>query len=246
MNVFKVATLIGFAITGMLLVVPSQPTFKLAPQLLKATASMQTHLKLQNRGWKICGALFSTSIMQLILPVHSLVASIFVGTIVGWSSTGICINTYLERTSKKRNTQFDFALIAYIEQLSLSISNGKSLQSALTSVDNLDNEEILNFQNLLRSGLDAESAASFWIEQSDSKSKRRLHDLIAAKTTAAESLKLMELILKQLRQEKRFSTLAEIERRNQLVWIPVTIAVLLPGMIFIAIPLEAALHSLLV
>lgn len=246
MNTLKVTILICLAITGTLLIVPSQPTFKVAPAIVKATASLQTHLKLQNRGWKICGALLSVSGMQLISPFHSFAASTFVGTVVGWTIAGFCINTYLVKTSKQKNTKFDFALIAYIEQISLSISNGKSLQSALTSVDNFNNEELLNFQNLLRSGLDTESAASFWIEQSDSKSKRRLLDLITAKTTAAESLKLMELILKQLRQEKRFSTLAEIERRNQLVWIPVTIAVLLPGMIFIAIPLEAALRSLLV
>ncbi|MDA8270689.1 MAG: hypothetical protein M0Z39_04695, partial [Actinomycetota bacterium] len=76
-------------------------------------------------------------------------------------------------------------------------------------------------------------------------SKRRLTDLFLAKTTTSETLALLSALINQLRKEQRFSLIAEIERRNQLVWIPVTIAVLVPGMIFIAIPLEATLHSLL-
>jgi hypothetical protein len=44
------------------------------------------------------------------------------------------------------------------------------------------------------------------------------------------------------RLELHRQTIADLERRAQLVWIPVTVATLLPGVIFLAIPFLEAMR----
>ena len=46
-----------------------------------------------------------------------------------------------------------------------------------------------------------------------------------------------------MRRESQRRLLERIERRNEQVWIPVTVATLVPGVIFLAIPFVDALHS---
>jgi hypothetical protein len=149
------------------------------------------------------------------------------------------------RRRQRRTSEVNLAVVSLLEQVHLKLVNGNSLNAALANAEGVTNPDVAQLQNLLRSGLDLETAASFWLAEFDTESKRRLTDLFLAKTTTSETLALLSALISQLRKEQRFSLIAEIERRNQLVWIPVTIAVLVPGMIFIAIPLEATLHSLL-
>ena len=149
------------------------------------------------------------------------------------------------RRRQRRTSEVNLAVVSLLEQVHLKLVNGNSLNAALANAEGVTNPDVAQLQNLLRSGLDLETAASFWLAEFDTESKRRLTDLFLAKTTTSETLALLSALTSQLRKEQRFSLIAEIERRNRLVWIPVTIAVLVPGMIFIAIPLEATLHSLL-
>ena len=46
-----------------------------------------------------------------------------------------------------------------------------------------------------------------------------------------------------MRQQSHRRTLETIERRAQLVWIPVTIATLVPGVLFMAIPFIEAMRN---
>jgi hypothetical protein len=47
----------------------------------------------------------------------------------------------------------------------------------------------------------------------------------------------------QIRRDAHRRLVTEVERRNQQVWIPVTVAALVPGVLFLAIPFVDALRA---
>ncbi len=190
-------------------------------------------------------SLLGAAIAVGVLPMHAVLPFALLGAGSALVLAKIIERTVLDHRKERRTKALDISIIALFEQLHLKLANGNSLQSSIVRTDGITNKDILSLQNLIRSGMALESATSYWIDEFDTPSKRRAADLLLAKTTTSETLALLTGLIIQLRNEQRFALIAEIERRNQLVWIPVTIAVLVPGMIFIAIPLEATLRSLL-
>ncbi len=190
-------------------------------------------------------ALLGAAAAIVLFPGEAPIPIAALGAASSAASAWLMEHLVSNRRRKRRANEVDLAVVSLLEQVHLKLINGNSLNAALVNAEGVTNPDVALLQNLLRSGLDLETAASFWLEEFDTESKRRLTDLFLAKTTTSETLALLSALINQLRKEQRFSLIAEIERRNQLVWIPVTIAVLVPGMIFIAIPLEATLHSLL-
>ncbi len=194
---------------------------------------------------KIVISLLGAAIAVDLAPGDSILPLALLGAASALVLTKIIERTVLDHRRKHRTKALDISIIALFEQLHLKLANGNSLQSSIVRIDGITNRDVLSLQSLVRSGLDLESATSYWIDEFDTQSKRRAADLLLARTTTSETLALLAGLILQLRNEQRFALIADIERRNQLVWIPVTIAVLVPGMIFIAIPLEATLRSLL-
>lgn len=201
--------------------------------------------QLRNKVAEIGISLLGAVIAIRLSPGNAILPLALLGAASALVLTKIIEKTVLDHRIKRRTVALDLSIIALLEQLHLKLANGNSLQSSILRTDGITNKDVLSLQNLVKSGLDLESATSYWIEEFDTPSKRRAADLLLARTTTSETLALLAGLIHQLRNEQRFTLIAEIERRNQLVWIPVTIAVLVPGMIFIAIPLEATLRSLL-
>jgi hypothetical protein len=56
--------------------------------------------------------------------------------------------------------------------------------------------------------------------------------------------RLLAAEARSLRQEQHRELVAITEKRGQQVWIPVTVAALLPGTVFLAIPFTSALRAL--
>ena len=189
-------------------------------------------------------ALFGSACAVALTSFQAILPTVLIGAMTGLASAALIERSLIDHRKKRRSEKLESSVIALLEQIYLMVINGSSLQSSLTSAEGVGNRDIANLQNLVKSGLDLETAAEFWIGEFDHPAKRRLTDLLLARTTTSETLALMAGLVQQLRSEQRFSIISTIERRNQLVWIPVTIAVLVPGMIFIAIPLEATLRSL--
>lgn len=201
-----------------------------------------------NYGWRLTLAPLAVMIALLerfALPSLSLEVLSVTSVGIGWLAD-TTVKSSLARSNHRRRTQeLNFALTPFLQQVRLQLTGGNSLQKALASAGNAGNQDIENLQNLLRSGMDIESGSKLWLDDFQAPGKQRLADVWGTKTTTSEMLTLIEDLLQWLNSEQRFYLNSEIERRNQLVWIPVTVAVLLPGMIFIAIPLEATLKTLL-
>jgi hypothetical protein len=190
-------------------------------------------------------ALIIAALVQFLFPSMSVDLITISSAGLGWLVDTVVKSSTAQFSHRRRTQQLNFALTPFLQQVRLRITGGNSLQKALTSADNVGNQDIEHLQNLLRSGMDIERSSKLWLDDFQAPAKQRLADLWSTKTTTSEMLALIENLLQWLNSEQRFFLTSEIERRNQLVWIPVTVAVLLPGMIFIAIPLEATLKTLL-
>ncbi len=193
----------------------------------------------------LCGAIIGATGSVFLLPNEPTLPTVIFGAIAMSMLGGALERSLRKRRGKKRNMNLDRAISDLLQQLHLKLLRGKSLHASLIEANGTGNRDVTLLQSLLRSGMDIETAVSYWRSRYDPPSKQRFCDLISAKTTSSEMLSLISASIHQMNKEQHFAMVAEIERRNQLVWIPVTIAVLIPGMIFIAIPLEATLRSLL-
>ena len=236
MNIIFV-TLIGAI--GLMLV--GRPRHRSINPLNGTMATPQLRNKVAEIGISLLGAVIAISMS----PGNAILPLALLGAASALVLTKITEKTVLDHRRKRRTIALDLSIIALLEQLHLKLANGNSLQSSILRTDGITNKDVLSLQNLVKSGLDLESATSYWIDEFDTPSKRRAADLLLARTTTSETLALLAGLIHQLRNEQRFTLIADNEMSNQLVSIPVTIAVLVPGMIFIAIPLEATLRSLL-
>lgn len=188
------------------------------------------------------GALLGYSITVL----HPIIPRLLLGSTAG-ILVGVTVRNSNSRSTRQRRTKdLELALIGLLESLQIKIAGGSSLTAALGSMDTFGNKDLSLLQGLLKSGLDNESICRYWIEEFDTISKRRFADLLRTKMAISETISVIEGLIEELRLWRKVALVAELERRNQLVWIPVTIAVLLPGMIFLAIPLESTLHSVMI
>lgn len=190
------------------------------------------------------GAL-GASVAIWIHPGSNLAPNVLLGALLGGGLTWLIEKRLATWRRKARIAKLDSSLVALLSQIHLQLLNGRSLHAALSGAKGVLNKDVSLLQVLARSGMDLDMAVGYWIEDFDTNTKKRVGDLLLTRASTSETISLTLGLIQQLKNEQRFALIASIERRNQLVWIPVTIAVLVPGMIFIAIPLEATLRSLL-
>lgn len=93
----------------------------------------------------------------------------------------------------------------------------------------------------LRHGLDEHAALREWAERARVDAVDRLVSILALERDTADLSALVAAEARQARQEAHRRTIESIERRNQQVWIPVTVAALVPGVLLMAVPFVDAL-----
>lgn len=190
-------------------------------------------------------SILDITFLKLVFHTLNLTKLLLIGSGAAWLTTSVLEHLSINWGGKRRSRNLDFALIAFLEQIHQRMVSGDSLYKSLGITSDLGNRDIAYLQGLIRSGLDSQSCIKFWLEDFETASKHRLVDIWSGHSSTAETLNLIQNSIVWLRNEHKFYLISEIERRNQLVWIPVTIAVLIPGMLFIAIPLESTLKSIL-
>jgi hypothetical protein len=70
----------------------------------------------------------------------------------------------------------------------------------------------------------------------------RLVGVLSLHTESADLGRLVSAEARLARRELQRRTIESIERRAQQVWVPVTVATLVPGVILLAVPFLAALR----
>ena len=83
-----------------------------------------------------------------------------------------------------------------------------------------------------------------WAVRCDVSAVDRLVGVLALNWEASDLGALIATEARAVRREVHRRDLEEIEKRSQKVWIPVTVATLLPGVIFMSVPFIDAMSRL--
>lgn len=134
-----------------------------------------------------------------------------------------------------------------VEQLGLLISAGHSVTGALTRIASRSNgvvaDDLRRVLLRIRHGLADQAALAEWAQRCDVDAVSRLAAILALHGQTADLGLLIADEARSVRAEAHRELLETIERRAQLVWIPVTVATLVPGLIFLAVPFMSAMSQ---
>ena len=135
-----------------------------------------------------------------------------------------------------------------IEQLGMLMSAGYSLGAAINRVATRTNSEcgkaMAQVSGRIRQGVSELTALREWADVADIDAVNRLVAVLALNWEASDVGALISHEAREVRRQVQRQHLELIERRSQQVWIPVTVATLVPGVIFMAVPFADAMSKL--
>ncbi len=133
------------------------------------------------------------------------------------------------------------------EQLAMLLGAGFSLGAALNRLAGRGNgccaRDLRLVTNRVRQGMTEEAALAEWARVVRVDAVDRLVAVLALDSATGDLGRLVGLEATQARREAHRRTGELIERRAQQVWVPVTVATLVPGVILLAVPFLSALHQ---
>jgi tight adherence protein C len=131
------------------------------------------------------------------------------------------------------------------EQLAMLLNAGYSLGSALARIAERGRgciaRDLARVVNRVQQGLAESDALGEWAELARVDGVDRLVGVLRLQSEAADLGRLISAEARQARRDLHRLTIELMERRAQQVWIPVTVATLVPGAILLAVPFLAAL-----
>jgi Flp pilus assembly protein TadB len=132
------------------------------------------------------------------------------------------------------------------EQLAMLLSSGYSLGAALNRLaargDGASATDLQRVVGRIRQGLTEVEAVREWAAVARVPALDRLVPVVALNREAADLGRLISEEARSIRKDVQRELVETMERRGQQVWIPVTVATLIPGVIFLAIPFVEALR----
>jgi Flp pilus assembly protein TadB len=132
------------------------------------------------------------------------------------------------------------------EQLAMLLSSGFSLGAALNRLAHRGKgacaEDLRGVVGRIRQGLTEVDALREWATTVRVDALDRLLPVLALNSEAADLGRLISEEARNIRRDVQRELLETMERRSQSVWIPVTVATLVPGVILLAIPFSQALR----
>jgi len=202
-----------------------------------------TAFRLRQLGW-VVGALG--------LALLGVVAMRPPGAAVAFAIVGLPLLAFLvvEQDLARQSTAWQRRLFLELpvvtEQLGMLLSAGYSLGAALARLsrrsDGAIARDLRRVVGRTRQGISEEQALGEWARLAAVPSVDRLVAVLALNREAADLGRLMADEARTDRAEVHRELIETIERRGQQVWIPVTVATLVPGVLFLAVPFVEAMR----
>jgi tight adherence protein C len=147
----------------------------------------------------------------------------------------------------KRSLHLELPVVA--EQIGMLLAAGYSLVGAIDRVARRGRGAVAtDLRQVLarvRQGRDETAALREWAELADVDAVDRFVAVLALNREASDLGRLIAAEARGMRRDVQRELVATIEKRGQQVWIPVTVATLAPGAVFIGIPFYSALSGFL-
>jgi len=132
------------------------------------------------------------------------------------------------------------------EQLGMLLGAGYSLGAALSRLaargKGACGRDLVRVTGRIRQGLTETEALDEWASVADVDALRRLVAVLSLNRQAGDLGRLIGDEARSIRRDVHRELVETVERRGQQVWIPVTVAALVPGVIFLAVPFIEALR----
>lgn len=160
--------------------------------------------------------------------------------------TFLVLEQQVATAAAARQRRLFLELPVVTEQLAMLLSAGFSLGSALNRLAGRGSgvcaQDLQRVVSRTRQGLSEAEALREWAERARVVALDRLVPVLALNREASDLGRLLSDEARALRQDVHRELVELMERRSQSVWIPVTVATLVPGVIFLAIPFIEALR----
>ncbi len=146
----------------------------------------------------------------------------------------------------KRALHLELPVIA--EQLGMLLGAGYSLVAAIERVAHRGQgsaaRDLRRALRRVRQGTTEQVALREWADLSDVAAVDRFVAVLSLNREATDLGRLIAEEARAIRRDVQRELVETMEKRAQQVWIPVTVATLVPGVIFVAIPFTDALRDL--
>ena len=158
----------------------------------------------------------------------------------------LVVEQQVSGASAQRQRRLFLELPVLAEQLAMLLSAGFSLGAALTRLSHRGSgvcaEDLRRVISRIRQGLSEVDALREWAAIANVSALDRLVPVLALNREASDLGRLISEEARSIRRDVQRELVETMERRSQSVWIPVTVATLVPGVIFMAIPFIEALR----
>ncbi len=145
----------------------------------------------------------------------------------------------------QRSVERELPVVA--EQLAMLVSAGYSTGAAMARIAQRGRGRVATdlgrVGERVRQGLSEAEAVTEWATLADVVGVARLARVLTRGTDSSDLGRLLSGEAQSLRRELHRRVAADAERRAQQVWIPVTVAALVPGVAFLAVPFLHALRA---
>ena len=202
-----------------------------------------TAFRVRQLGWSVAG-LVGGALAALALGVGGLLALLFV--VGGAALAFLVVEQRLAAESARWQRRIFLELPVVSEQLGMLLGAGYSLGAALSRLaargKGACGRDLVRVTGRIRQGLTEVEALREWATVVDVDALHRLVSVLALNRQAGDLGRLVGEEARSIRRDVHRELVEAIERRGQQVWIPVTVAALAPGVIFLAVPFIEALR----
>ena len=202
-----------------------------------------TAFRVRQLGWSIAAMAAAVLVCAGLRPSPALGAVVLLGSPV---LAFLVLEQQVAAASQRWQRRLFLELPVVSEQLAMLLSAGFSLGSALNRLAERGQgacaQDLRRVTGRIRQGLSEIDALREWAAVAGVRSLDRLVPVLALNREASDLGRLISEEARAVRNDVQRELVEIMERRGQSVWIPVTVATLIPGVIFMSIPFIEALN----
>lgn len=202
-----------------------------------------TAFRVRELGWAVAGFAAGGLVTVVLAPPPTLAALFVAGSPL---LAFLVVEQQLARESARWQHRIVLELPVVSEQLGMLLAAGYSLGAALNRIAARGHGacalDLRRVCGRIRQGLSEVDALREWSRTADVDALERLVTVLSLNRQAGDLGRLIAEEARSLRRDVQRQLVEAIERRSQLVWVPVTVATLLPGVIFLAVPFLEAMR----
>ncbi|MGH9179916.1 MAG: type II secretion system F family protein [Acidimicrobiales bacterium] len=216
---------------------------ELAVRLERVHSPMDvTAFRVRQVGWSVAAAGAGALVCLALRPGPALVVLCLLGSPV---LAFLVLEQQLATASERWRRRLFLELPVVSEQLAMLLSAGFSLGAALNRLAARGHgtcaHDLRRVTSRIRQGLSEVDALREWAAVARVEALDRLVPVLALNREAGDLGRLISEEARAIRRDVQRELVETMERRGQQVWIPVTVATLVPGVIFLSIPFIEAL-----